>query len=164
MAFLFYRGPCLGLTEGGSRMEPRREFTGPRRASNRRGAEMSQLNTLVAHAGPVGDPELPPWLENLTIELTASPDTVTYGDPCVVSWSVVQPGPGPELKIRLNGESVAASGSRSFIPPRKKSFTLRVSGMHLGVPAETTRTVQVRVKYCPTVVIDPNTPEPVQVA
>jgi hypothetical protein len=88
---------------------------------------------------------------------------VDLGQSSVVSWSVDLPSGGSAVHVRLNGDSVAKQGSRSFAPPRATTFTLRVSGTHLGVYGETSKSVRVEVGYPPLVVIDPGTRDPVGV-
>jgi len=114
-------------------------------------------------SGPGGGPEPPPWLEDVTIQVAANPTAVDLGQSTVVTWSVDLPTGGPALQVRLNGEIVARSGSRTFTPPRKSRFRVNVSGTQLGVHAETSRSVDVEVRYPPRVVINPSTPNPVQV-
>ncbi|MBC7835571.1 MAG: hypothetical protein H7Y88_10805 [Phycisphaerales bacterium] len=114
-------------------------------------------------SGPGGGLEAPPWLENVSIQVDANPTAVNYGQSTVVSWSVDLPTGGPPPQVRLNGELVARSGSRSFSPSRRSSYSVIVSGTQLGVHAQTSGSVDVEVRYPPRVVIDPSTPSPVQV-
>jgi hypothetical protein len=132
-------------------------------ASGRRRGGTSHPEPSVRRAGPAGDSELPPWLEDVTIELEASPSKVDLGQSTVVSWSVDLPSGGSAVHVRLNGESVAKQGSRSFAPSRAKTFTVLVSGTHLGVYGQTSKSVRVEVGYPPLVVIDPGTSDPVHV-
>ncbi|MFA4901866.1 MAG: hypothetical protein WC600_03885 [Desulfobaccales bacterium] len=98
-----------------------------------------------------------------TIRVTASPSTVTLGQSSVVSWSVGLPNGCSAVHVRLNGEAVATSGSRSVSPSRSTTYTVRISETRLGVYAEKSESTRVEVAYPPRVVIDPNTLNPVQV-
>jgi hypothetical protein len=114
-------------------------------------------------SGPNGGAEPPSWLDDVSIQVDASPTVVNLGQSTVVTWSVGLPTGGPTLQVRLNGEPVAKSGSRSVVLPRKRTFTVLVSGTRLGVHAQTSKSVTVEVTYPCRVVIDPSTPDPVQV-
>lgn len=110
-----------------------------------------------------GDSDPPPWIETVKINFEANPGQVVYPQGSLLTWSVVLPGGGSTLHVRLNGESVDLQGSRSVSPPRTRTYRLLVGGTHMGVYAETSQTVQVVVTYLPRVIIDPTTTEPVQV-
>lgn len=114
-------------------------------------------------AGPGGDPEPSPCITEATIQVTANPSQVTLGQSSTVRWSVSLPAGCSAVHIRLNGESVPRSGSRTVFPPRTTTFTVVVSETRLGNRAETRRSAQVNVAYPDRVVIDPSTRNPVQV-
>jgi hypothetical protein len=114
--------------------------------------------------GGGGGPEPSPCLAGAKIDLSANPPKVTLGGkPSVVSWFVTLPSGCATVDIRLNNEAVAKSGSRSVAPLSATTFTLRLSQTHLGVHAETSRSVRVEVGYLPRVVIDQSTRDPVRV-
>ena len=114
-------------------------------------------------SGPGGGPALPPWLDDLSIQIDANPTVVDLGQPTIVSWSVDVPLGAPPLQFRLNGEAVARNGNNTFTPSRKSRFTLSVTGAFLGVAFEKSNFVEVAVRYPCRVVIGPRTPNPVGV-
>jgi hypothetical protein len=111
-------------------------------------------------SGPGGGPAVPPWLDDLSIQIDANPAVVDLGQPTVVSWSVDVPHGAPPLQFRLNGEVVARNGNRSFTPSRRSRFTLSVTGAFRGVTFEKSNFVEVGVRYPSRVVIGPRTPNP----
>ena len=75
-------------------------------------------------AGPDGDgPEPSRCLSEATIQVTATPSSVTWPDPTVVKWSVGLPNLCGNVRVRLNGESVGTSGSRSIIAGAELDFS-----------------------------------------
>jgi hypothetical protein len=132
------------------------------RRARRPAANAARIGTAAA-AGPGGDTEPPPGLEDVTIDVHAQPTVVNLGDPTLVTWSVTLPSSGAAWQVRLNGEPVGRNGSRSFTPPRLSRFSVAVSGTHLGTHFETSKSATVEVRYPPRVVIDPSTARPAQV-
>ncbi len=113
-------------------------------------------------SGPDGETEPSPCLSEATIRVTANPSNITLGQSSVVSWSVGLPNGCSALHVRLNGEAVSRSGSRSVSPPRSTTYTVLVSETRSGVYAQKSESTRVEVAYPPRVVIDPNTLDPVQ--
>jgi len=116
-------------------------------------------------SGPGGNepPEPSPCLTEATLQIAANPTSVTYGQASVVSWSVVPPARCGSLTVRLNGQPVAASGSRSVTPPASATYTVIVSETRLGVYAQRSVSAQVGVVYPPRVVINQSTSNPASV-
>jgi hypothetical protein len=99
-------------------------------------------------------PSSPPCLNEATIQLTATPSNIQLGESSVVSWSVEGCS---SVWVRLNGVTVATSGSRSFCLGQNTEFKLLVTEMGGGQKSEST---QVEVTYPTHVVIDQNTCDP----
>jgi hypothetical protein len=114
--------------------------------------------------GPGGDTEPSRCLTGATIQVTAKPSAVTYGESGLVKWSVNLPTGCGAVHIRLNGQPVARSGSRSVTPPASTTYTVLVSETHLGVYGQTSASARIEVVgYPPRVLIDQSTSEPVRV-
>ena len=117
--------------------------------------------TLARNASGTGDENEPsPCLSEAVIRVTASPSTITFGQSTVVSCSVNLPNQCSAVHAKLNGQSVATSGSRSVSPARSMAFTVVVSETRLGVYGEKRGFTRVEVTYPPRVVIDRNTADP----
>jgi len=114
-------------------------------------------------SGPGDDTEPSRCLTDSTIQVTANPSKVTYGQPSVVSWSVGLPNGCGAVHVRLNGEAVARSGSRTVSPPRSMTFFVTASETRSGRYAETTRSTLLEVDYPDRVIIDASTSDPIQV-
>jgi hypothetical protein len=120
--------------------------------------------TLSRTAPGTGDETEPsPCVSEATIQLTASPSKITLSQSSVVSWSVNVPNRCPAVKVKLNGELVGTSGSRSVSPPRSTTYTVLVSETRLGMHAEKSRSARVDVGYPLRVLIDRNTRDPLGV-
>lgn len=102
--------------------------------------------------------ELPRCIADATIQLTANPSQITPGQSSVMSWSVVLPTGCAPVNIRLNGENVSASGSKTVSPYQSSIYTLTIRQTLSQKSAST----QIVVDYPERVVIDPSTPNPVQ--
>jgi len=102
-------------------------------------------------------------LTEADIQLSANPTQITLGQSSVVRWSVGLPSGCGGVRVRLDGDPVAATGTRAITPPRTAMHSLVVSHTRLGVQGETRRSVQIAVGYPPVVVIGPQTPNPVAV-
>lgn len=98
-------------------------------------------------------------LAGTSIEVAAHPSTVALGQSATVTWSVVLPRGCSGAHVRLNGEAVALSGSRTVFPPRRTAYTVRVT------ESQQSRTdgTYVSVTYPSKVTIDPSTSFPAQV-
>src|SRR5882672_925235 len=119
---------------------------------------------LVRNASGGGENEPSPCLSDAVIQVTANPSKITLGQSSsVVSWSVTLPSQCSAVHVKLNGQPVATSGSRSVSPVRTMLFTIVVSETRLGVYGEKSGSTRVEVGYPPRVVIDPSTPDPVKV-
>ncbi len=120
-------------------------------------------------AAPIGDgsgegTEPSPCLTDATIQFGFNPTSVAYGQPTNVSWSVHFPATGcSSAHVKLNGDPVANSGSRTVTPPASATYRLLISQTRGGVYQERTVTAQVAVTFPPRVVIDPSTVAPVAV-
>jgi hypothetical protein len=123
----------------------------------------AQIAAMNNSSGLSGETEPSRCLTDATIQVTANPSKVEYGQSSNVSWSVGLPAACPAVHVRLNGESVPRSGSRMVFPSRTSTFSLVVSEMHLGRYAETITSTQLDVVYPNLVIIDASTSNPVQV-
>src|SRR4030095_12094573 len=120
--------------------------------------------TLPRTAPGTGDETEPsPCVGDATIQVAASPSNITLGQSSLVSWSVNLPNRCPAVKVKLNGELVGTSGSRSVSPPRSTTYTVLVSETRLGMHAEKSRSARVDVGYPLRVLIDRNTRDPLGV-
>lgn len=105
----------------------------------------------------------PRCLTGATIQLTANPSTVAYGQSSTVQWSVDLPAGCSSVQVHFNGAIVANHGSQLVMPPNTSTYTLLLSVTQLGVFGERNASTQVVVNYPPRVVIDPTTVSPVRV-
>ncbi len=107
-----------------------------------------------------GEVEGSPCIEDATMKISAQPNPVMLGDPTIVKWSVDMPSNCSSVTVKLNGQAVQKTGSRSVKIGRSKRFTLTISVTRLGVFQQRSEFVNVTVNYPPHVVINAETPEP----
>jgi len=114
-------------------------------------------------AAPTGGTQPSPCITDASMQISALPAQVPYGQSTVVHWSVSLPAGCSTVHAKLNGEPVALSGSRTATPSASSSYFLLISQTHLGVYQERTVSAEVQVVFPPDVVIDPSTANPVTV-
>jgi len=105
------------------------------------------------------DIDLSSCVTDARLQVTASPARIMLGESSVVSWSVVT-GPGcSSARIRLNGNPVSASGSRTVTPSATTHYNLTVSLVQ-GALHQKVASAKLEVAYLPRVVIDASVPDP----
>jgi hypothetical protein len=115
-------------------------------------------------AGGGGDDSGPSdCLVDATIRVNVNPAQVQLGQPIHLTWSVSLPDSCSVVRVQLNGEAVARTGSRTLTPPRSTIFTLAAIESRLGQSVRKTAVARVNVAYPPRVVIDGSTPNPADV-
>ena len=77
-----------------------------------------------------GGTETSPCLTDATIEVTATPPTITYPQSSVVHWSVGLPSGCSAVQVRFDGEAVGKSGSQTVTPPVTTAYTVGISDTH----------------------------------
>jgi hypothetical protein len=108
--------------------------------------------------------EASPCLTAVSIGLTATPSKIALGQSSALSWSVEGADGCAELQVRLNGEVVPISGSRTVCPTRTATYTIVVTETRNGVVRQKSASTQVEfIGIPPHIVIDRNTCHPAQV-
>lgn len=127
---------------------------------------LSVFLSATAHALPVDDgdgPQPSRCLNETTIQISAQPAQVLWGESSRVQWTVTVPPRCNKLRFSFNGQAVTARGSRVVSPAISSAFRLQVSETHLGVYGQKSASTQVEVTYLSRVVIDSTTISPVSV-
>jgi hypothetical protein len=108
-------------------------------------AGLSQGAPMVGSA--TGDGTEPSQcLTDATIQITANPAQVTYGQSTVVYWSIGLPAGCSTVNARMNGEIVGLNGSRSVNPAATSTFSLLVTQSRAGAYGERIAWTQVDVE------------------
>src|SRR5438445_12317244 len=89
-------------------------------------------------AAPTGGTQPSPCITDASMQISALPAQVPYGQSTVVHWLVSLPAGCSTVHAKLNGEPVALSGSRTATPSASSSYFLLISQTHLGVYQERT--------------------------
>lgn len=113
--------------------------------------------------GPGDGTEPSQCVSEATIQISANPATVIFGQSSIVSWSVGLPARCQNVSVRLDGLSVSPNGNTSVAPSITSTFTIDVRESRLGVTSHKSRSTTVAVSYGPRVVIDPGVQNPVEV-
>ena len=111
---------------------------------------------------PNEPPEPSPCITDAQMQVSANPAQVQLGQSTVVSWSVTLPS-GCSVVVRFNGQVVGKNGSQTVTPPGTRNYNLTISRSVLGVLQQRSVSAHVEVEFPDRVVIDPTTPNPVQV-
>ena len=119
------------------------------------------LALLALSPSPQAQPS--PCLGAVTIGFGAAPSNVALGQSSTVSWTVEGADDCAEVRVKLSGEAVATSGSRTVCPTQNATYTLVVSETRNGVVRQKTASTPVAVSVPAHVVIDQNTCQPAQV-
>ncbi|HEU4510623.1 MAG TPA: hypothetical protein VFR78_20495 [Pyrinomonadaceae bacterium] len=120
-------------------------------------------NVASAQAGnPTEPPEPSPCITDAQMQLTANPAQVQFGQSTVMSWSVTLPS-GCTVVVRFNGQVVGKTGSQTVTPTGTRNYNLTISRTIQGVFQQRSVSKRVEVRFPDRVVIDPTTPNPVQV-
>lgn len=112
---------------------------------------------------PDSDPQPPRCIAEADISITASPKEIKPGQSSIVSWSVNLPNACASVRVRLNSQDVPRNGSRTVQPLQWTTYLLTISQTQGGAFAQRSAQTRITVKYPESVVIDPSTPNPIQV-
>src|SRR5262245_1674158 len=74
--------------------------------------------------GGGGDVDSSRCLADATIQVTPTPSAVTWPQPTLVQWAVGLPNACGDVHVRLDGEAVGTTGSRTIVPARTSTFTV----------------------------------------
>ena len=102
-------------------------------------------------------------MSEATIQISANPGTVTFGQASIVAWAINLPERCQNVTVQLNGLSVPQNGNRSVTPTVTSTFTVTVREMRQGAILQKSRSTTIEVSYPPLVVIDPGVQRPADV-
>ena len=136
------------------------------------GASLIAGHCLVSISNVSALPPKPPvggdqsgCLDKVALRVSASPASVVLGQSSTVTWSAVVSKTAsdlcPQRQFRLNGASVADSGSMQVRPTHNSVYTVTASEKFLGLYREKSVSARVAVGYPDRVVVNQNTSDPV---